>query len=103
MRFLPALLRLRPFEIEREQAGEGVVGGDVLRPAVSGGDGPVEGRVGVGEPARALVVEIGERALLELDRGLGVLGDDAVRIVARRNSSSRFAAAAMACARGSFA
>ena len=32
------LLRRRTFEVEREQAGEGVVGGDVLGPAVGGGD-----------------------------------------------------------------
>jgi hypothetical protein len=54
-------LRFGALEVEREQAGEGVLGRNVLRPAVSGRDGAVERVVGVGEPARALVIEIGER------------------------------------------
>ena len=54
------------------------------RPAVGGCDGAVEGVVGVGEPARALVVEIGERALLQLDRRFNGLGQDAVRMAPRR-------------------
>ena len=40
------LLRLRPFEIEREQAGEGVFGGNVLGPAVGGGHGAGRARRG---------------------------------------------------------
>src|SRR3984957_10279122 len=55
------LLRLRPLEIEREQAAQGVLGRNVLRPAIRPGDGAVERLVGVGEPARTLVVEIGQR------------------------------------------
>jgi hypothetical protein len=47
------LLCRRPFEIEREQAGEGVVGGNVLGPAAGGGDGPVGRVTGVGELARS--------------------------------------------------
>jgi hypothetical protein len=62
---------LGSLKIEREQAGEGLLGRNVLGPAVSGGDGAVEGVMRVGEPTRALVVEIGEGALLELDRRLG--------------------------------
>jgi hypothetical protein len=61
----------RPLKIEREQAGEGVLGRNVLGPAVSRGAGAVERVMGVGEPARALVVEVGERPLLGLDRRLG--------------------------------
>jgi hypothetical protein len=77
------LLGAGPFEVEREQTGEGVLGRNVLGPAVSGGDGPVERVVGVGEPARALVIEIGERPLLEFDRRLGGFRQDAVGIAAR--------------------
>jgi hypothetical protein len=35
-------LRLRAFKVEREQAGEGVLGRDVLRPSIGGCDGAVE-------------------------------------------------------------
>ena len=45
--------------------------------------------MGVGEPARALVVEIGQRALLELDRRLDGLRHDAVGIAARRFARRR--------------
>ena len=46
-----ALLLPRPCEIERQQAGERVLGRNVLRPAIRGGDGAVERIMGVGEPA----------------------------------------------------
>ena len=58
----------RPFEVEPQKAGEGVVVRNVLGPAVSGGDGAIEGVMGVGEPARALVIEVGERPRLEHER-----------------------------------
>ena len=122
------LPRPGPFEVEREQAGEGVVGGNVLGPAVGGGDGAVERVMGVGEPARALIVEIGQRALVELRRRLDRLRQDAVGIAtgaspgaavggtsgtmsmrsgglsqARLRPSSFFAASAIRIARGSAA
>lgn len=40
--------------------------------------------MGEAKPARALVVEIGEGARLELDRGLGGFRQDAVGIATRR-------------------
>ena len=78
------LSRAGPFEVEGEQAGdEGVLGRNVPGPAASGGDRAVERVVGVGEPARALVIEIGERPLLAFDRRLGGFRQDAVGIAAR--------------------
>jgi hypothetical protein len=44
---------MRSFEVEREQAGEGLLGRNVLGPAVSGGDGAVEGVMREAKPARA--------------------------------------------------
>ncbi len=64
--------RGRSFEVEIEEAGEEVVVGYVGGPAVGGEDGVVEGPVGVAEPGRHPVVELGEGALLELlGRGAG--------------------------------
>jgi hypothetical protein len=77
-------LRRGAFEIERQQALQRVLDRDVFRPAVGARDGAVERVVRVGKPARALVVEGGQRALLELDRGLDILRQDAVGIAARR-------------------
>lgn len=63
--------------VEREQTGEDFLGGegpavDFGGPVVGGDDGLVEGAVDVGEPGGALVVEVGEGALLELGlRGVG--------------------------------
>jgi len=51
---------------------------------VGGGDGAIERFVGVAEPARALVVEVGQRAFFQLGRRLDALGDDAVGIAPRR-------------------
>ena len=50
--------RIRAFEIEREEARACILGRNVIGPAVSGGHGAVDRLVGVGEPARALVVEV---------------------------------------------
>ena len=125
---LPRSLRRGALEVEGEQARQRLLGRDVLRPAVGGGDGAVEFVMRVGEPARTLVVEIGQRALFELDGRLGALWQDAVGVAARRlarrggrrdfgddvdeigrieparrRSSSFFAAAAMRRARGSSA
>ena len=75
---------LAPFQIQRQQAAEDFfVGGfgGVVGPAVGGGDGLVELLVREIEPGRALVVEVGQRALLEIglmaglgDRALGEAG-----------------------------
>jgi hypothetical protein len=59
----------RPFEVERQQAGERVLGRNILRPAIRRGHGSVERVMGVGEPARTLVIEVGRRALFELEGG----------------------------------
>lgn len=82
------LLPPRPLQIQGEQAGERVLGRNVLGPTVGGGDGAVERVVGVGEPTRALIVEIGQGALLELDRRLDGLGQNTVGIAPRRLAGS---------------
>ncbi len=65
--------RSSALQVQRQQPREdGVLvnnGGVRIIPAVGGPDGAVEGGVGVPQPRRFLVVEVGERALLEL--GLG--------------------------------
>ena len=71
--------------IEREQAGEDFVVGQhacapVVAPAIGVGDSGIERGVGVAQPLRAGVVEVGQRALLQFLRGLSVLGQDAVGI-----------------------
>jgi hypothetical protein len=68
-------------EVELEQLRERVFLGNVGRPAIGSSDRGVEVAVGVNKPLRALVVEIGQRALAQ----------------------SRFAAFAIAIARGSSA
>jgi hypothetical protein len=62
--------------VEGEEVGEDLLGGEGLtinfqRPAVDGEDGLVEGALGVREPGGALVVEVGEGALLEVGFGDG--------------------------------
>ena len=51
--------------VERQQLAENVVVGDVSRPTVRGSHSHVEGLVCVGEPLRAGVVEVCQRAFLE--------------------------------------
>jgi hypothetical protein len=58
--------RLRPFVVEREEAGEDFLLRQVRGPAVGGEDGCVEDAVGVCEPFGAGVVEVGEGALLQV-------------------------------------
>ena len=53
--------------VQGEETGEDLLGGERVGPAVGGEDGLVEGAVGVVEPGGALVVELGERAVLEVD------------------------------------
>jgi len=50
-------------EVEREQAREDFLVGDIGRPAVGVEDGIVEFAMGEGQPCGALVVQVGERAL----------------------------------------
>ena len=66
------LLSTGPFEVQGQQAFEDVVVGEVVGPAVGVEDGVVERLVGNVEPGRALVVEVGEGALLQLPRTLFV-------------------------------
>jgi hypothetical protein len=68
-----------PLQIQREQSLQDDFLGDlggvfVVGPGVGGPDGAVEGGVAVLEPGGALIVEVGEGALLEfgLRRALGV-------------------------------
>ena len=49
-----------PAAVERQQLAEGIVVGDVGRPAVGGRDSGIERRVRVGEPLRPVVVEVGQ-------------------------------------------
>ena len=62
----------RAFQIQRQQSPEDFVIwqlGGVISPAVGGGDGFVEFLVREIEPGRTLVVEVGQRALLEVGHG----------------------------------
>jgi hypothetical protein len=77
-------LRRGALQVEREQALQRVVRRNVLGPTVGARHGAVERVVRVGEPARALVVEVGQRALLEPGRRLDVSRQNAVGIAARR-------------------
>ena len=70
----------RAFEVERQQPRQRVFLGDILRPAIGGRDRPVEIAMRVVEPRRALVVEIGQRALFEHRGGPGIHRQDAVGI-----------------------
>jgi hypothetical protein len=54
------------FEVERQEARQRLPFADVGRPAISGGDRRVEVAVRVVEPGRPLVIEIGQRAGLEV-------------------------------------
>ena len=53
---MPTGVEASPAAVERQQLAQGVVVGDVGRPAVGGRDGGIKGRVRVGEPLRAVVV-----------------------------------------------
>jgi len=54
-----------PFKVEGEETFEDVIVGELVGPAVGVEDGVVELLVGEVEPGGALVVQVGERALLE--------------------------------------
>jgi hypothetical protein len=62
-----------PLQVEREQAGEEVVVGQVRRPAVGGGHGLVEPPVRRRQPRRPLVVQVRQRAGLQLRHARRVL------------------------------
>jgi hypothetical protein len=71
--------------IEAEQARQDFIvreqpGAPVVAPAVSLGHGFIERGMGVCQPLRARVVEVGEGALLDLLRRLLVPGQDAIGI-----------------------
>jgi hypothetical protein len=69
--------------VELKEPREDLVVRKVGRPAIGGGDGGVELAVGVVEPGGALVVEIGEGALLQDCGGLIVDWYEAVRVPGR--------------------
>ena len=71
------ILSAAVLEIDSQQFGQGVVGGDVGGPAVGGGDGLVERGLGVAEPLGTGVAEVGQRAGFEGLCGLFVAGDGA--------------------------
>lgn len=59
-----------PGAVQGQEAGQDFFVRQVGRPAVGGGDRLVQGPVQVGEPLRALVVEVRERAPFQVRRGL---------------------------------
>ncbi len=67
------------FSVERQQLLQGIVVGNIGRPAVGSGNSGIESRVHVREPLRTIIVEVRQRALLErLERipiaGIGRFG-----------------------------
>lgn len=66
-------LRHRPLAVEREQPRQDRIlvdpAGHRIVPAVGGPDGSVERGVGVLEPGRTPVVEVGQRSLLQFGPG----------------------------------
>lgn len=60
------LVPFRPFQIQRQQPRQDLLIRQFARPAVGGEYGGVEAAMGGGQPRRARVVEVGERALLQL-------------------------------------
>ena len=61
--------------VERQQLAQGFLVGDVCRPTVRGGHGRVKGCLWIGEPLRAGVVEVRQRALLKCLRRFLVTGN----------------------------
>ena len=53
--------------VQGEQTGEDFLIGKVGRPAVGGEDSFVEGAVGVGEPTRAVVIQVGQGAFAQFN------------------------------------
>ena len=70
--------------VEHQQLAQCVVFGDVRGPAVGYRDGGIKCRVGVGEPLRAGVVEVGQGAFLQLFPRRLVSGDRPLRIAGGR-------------------
>ena len=64
----------RPTAIQHQQLAEDLAVGDVRRPTVRGSHSRVKGVVGIGEPLRAGVVEVRQRALFERLRRVLVAG-----------------------------
>ena len=60
--------RSPPAPVQRQQLPQNIVVGDVHGPTVRGSHGRVKGCVRIGEPLRAGVVEVRQRALLERPR-----------------------------------
>src|SRR5215207_6178463 len=66
-----------PLQVERQKVLQDVFVVDLLRPAVGGEHGPVQGGVGILKPRGALVVQVRQRPLLQL-RLVGPLGVEPV-------------------------
>ncbi len=60
-----ATLLPRPRQIQRQQLRQNLLVRQILRPAVGGTDRGIEPAMRGGQPIRAGVVEVGERALLQ--------------------------------------
>ena len=72
----PSLGRLTG-KVELQELRQDLVVGEIGGPAVGGEHGLVEPAMGVGEPRRPLVVEVGQGPLGELLRAVGVEGLEA--------------------------
>ncbi len=84
--FVAPSLAAAPGRLSSSNRASAVLGRSILRPAIGGGDGAIEVGVRVGEPLRALIVEIGQRALPEFQpplRRFLAHKRDAVRITER--------------------
>ncbi len=75
---------LGPGQVEREKASEQLLAVEVRGPAVGGQDGGIEALVGLREPRRAGVVEVGQRPLGEVGvrepRRVEPAGPEAVQV-----------------------
>ena len=66
------LSRRVELQVERQQLGQSLLVRDPRVPPVSRRHGGIEGGMGVGEPLRAVVVQVGQRAGLQRLLRLGV-------------------------------
>ena len=70
-----------PLQVQRQQPLQDLLVGQVVRPAVGVEHGAVELLVGQIEPGWALVVQVGERALLQLGLGRVLRVEPAVALL----------------------
>ena len=62
-------------QVERQQVPQHVLLGNRRIPPVCGSNGGIEADMGIGKPLRPGIVEVGQRARLELARGGRIPGD----------------------------